>query len=175
MKSAISLLFASTLCTATFAEEFFLDESSFPETISCENGNVLIANVGNYSVTPATWTKLSTNSNYTVVCQIVYENTSFEKGPSTPEEIIRTRQLEKCLNLGLTKFLREKCEGKSDREIVRSYRTGTIRGKVEDDFSNWFDDNVRDILKVYGKDANVVIWKVSMRAVGPLADALDAS
>lgn len=176
MKFTTCLLAMTALCAPLFADETF-DEFSFPETFPCANGNILFTNVGNYSVTPGKWIRLSTNSTYTVVCQIAYENTTFANGPSTPEEIKQARQAESCLNLGLLKFLQKTCEGKSDAELVRDYRSGKIRAKVEDIFPNWFDGYVDPVLKArYGSTPidGITIYKISMRAVGPFAEALDA-
>jgi len=173
MKLTTCLLFASIICPAAFADEYLFDETSFPETLACSNGNDVFVNVGNYPVTPSKWIKLSTNSNYMVVCQIAYENTAFENGPSSADEIVQVRQVENCLNLGLLKFLQEKCNGKSDKELVRSYHDGAIRGKIRDDFAKWFDDNVNGLLKTWKEESNVLILGVSIRAVGPFAKALE--
>lgn len=175
MKLASCLLAVSTLCTPLLADDSF-DEFSFPETLPCANGNILFTNVGNYSVTPCKWIRLSTNSNYTVVCQIAYENNAFANGASTPQEIMQSRQAENGLNLGLLKFLQKTCEGKSDVELVRDYRSGAIRTKVEEIFPSWFDGYVNPVLKArYGSTPidGITVYKVSMRAVGPLAEAIE--
>jgi len=176
MKLPLCLL-TLAIGTPLFADDSF-DEYSFPETIPCANGNILFSNVGNYSITPAAWFCLSTNSNYMVTCQIAFENTAFPNGPSATNEITRTHAVENCLNLELGKFLQKTYAGMSEAELVRKYRSGFVRAKVEDDFPIWFDKVKEILVKLHQNEGTpldeVSVLKVSMRAVGPFAEALDA-
>jgi len=175
MKPLLFLVPILAIGTSLFADDP-PDEFSDPATIPCGNGNILLTNVGNYSVTPCTWIRLSTNSNYMVACQIAYGTVSAEGLPSAPAEIMEMRKAERCLNLALLKFLQKTCEGKTDAELVRRYRSGFIRAKVEDDFPTWFDNVKATLMAFHDTTAidSVVVWKVSMRAVGPFAESLDA-
>lgn len=174
MKPAACLLAAFALGLALFADTAN-DEYDEPYTLPGEHGDSLLAYVGHHSVTPSKWIRLSTNSAYMVVCQIAYRDSAFEYGPASPEEVIQARQAANCLNLALLKFLQKTCAGKSDAELVRNYRSGSIRAKVEEDFPDWFDNYVVSYLHVkHGRIPidEVADIKVAMRAVGPLAEAV---
>jgi len=169
MKSFALLVAASVFGTTLWAD---VGGGVFVEPFPT-NGDLAVRNIGAESVTPRILIPLGSNTNYKVICQVVYED-MLNPDPSTDDEIKQAESIDKFVNCGIRNFLRLQCRDFDAETLAALYREGYIREVVMQDFIGWLNDYIDALNAKHGLLVDVEVRAVSMRAVGPFTKALAA-